>query len=75
MRKKNGTLYDVTLQKKIMKADDHAAYSYIVSKNNTRIGYINIPSFYTDFDRNTVQGISDDVAKEILKLKKIILKD
>ncbi|MDQ7960929.1 S41 family peptidase [Flavobacterium lindanitolerans] len=70
MRKKNGTLYDVTLQKKIMKADDHAAYSYIVSKNNTRIGYINIPSFYTDFDRNTVQGISDDVAKEILKLKK-----
>lgn len=70
LRKKNGSLYDVTLQKKIMKADDHAAYSYIVSKNNTRIGYINIPSFYTDFDRNTVQGISDDVAKELLKLKK-----
>lgn len=70
LRKKNGNQYDVTLQKKIMKAEDHAVYSYITSKNNTKIGYINIPSFYTDFVKNTVQGISDDVVKEILKLKK-----
>lgn len=70
LRKKNGNQYDVTLLKKVMKAEDHAVYSYITSKNNTRIGYINIPSFYTDFEQNTVQGIADDVVKEIIKLKK-----
>jgi len=69
-RKKNGNQYSTTLEKKIMKAEDHAVFSYIVSKENTRLGYINIPSFYTDFESNSVQGTSDDVAKEILKLKK-----
>lgn len=69
-RKKNGNQYSTTLDKKIMKAEDHAVFSYIVSKENTRLGYINIPSFYTDFESNSVQGTSDDVAKEILKLKK-----
>ena len=70
LRKKNGNQYDVILEKKIMKAEDHLVYSYITSKNNLKVGYINIPSFYTDFENNSVQGIADDVVKEILKLKK-----
>jgi len=69
-RKKNGNQYSTTLQKKIMKAEDHAVFSFIVSKENIRLGYINIPSFYTDFDSNSVQGTADDVAREIFKLKK-----
>lgn len=69
LRKKNGNQYDVTLEKKIMKAEDHAVFSFIVSKENTRLGYINIPSFYTDFEGNTMQGTTDDVAREIFKLK------
>lgn len=69
LRKKNGTEYKTTLEKKVMKAEDHAVYSFITVKNNIRLGYINIPSFYTDFDGNTYQGTADDVAKEIFKLK------
>lgn len=69
-RKKNGNQYSTTLEKKIMKAEDHAVFSYIISKENTRLGYINIPSFYTDFESNSVQGTSDDVAREIFRLKK-----
>ncbi|RRJ93513.1 carboxy terminal-processing peptidase [Flavobacterium macacae] len=70
LRKKNGNQYEVILEKKIMKAEDHLVYSFITSKNNLKVGYINIPSFYTDFDNNSVQGVADDVVKEILKLKK-----
>jgi carboxyl-terminal processing protease len=70
LRKKNGNQYDVTLEKKVMKAEDHAVYSFVTSNNDLKIGYINIPSFYTDFEQNSVQGIADDVVKEILKLKK-----
>jgi len=70
LRKKNGNQYDVTLEKKVMKAEDHSVYSFVTSKNNSKIGYINIPSFYTDFEHNSAQGIADDVVKEILKLKK-----
>lgn len=69
LRKKNGNQYTVTLEKKVMKAEDHAVFSFVVEKENTRLGYINIPSFYTDFDNNSVQGTTDDVAREIFKLK------
>lgn len=52
-----------------MKTNANSVFSYIVERE-TRIGYINIPSFYSDFDGSTVQGCADDVAKEIVKLQK-----
>jgi len=69
LRKKNGTTLDVVVKKKIMKATANAVYSFIVEKE-TRVGYIKIPNFYADFDGKTMKGCADDVAKEILKLKK-----
>lgn len=68
LRKNDGTVYSVSLEKKIMKADDHSVYSFIVGDENP-MGYIKIPSFYTAFDNNSVKGCADDVAKEIIKLK------
>jgi carboxyl-terminal processing protease len=69
LRKKDGTIYSVNLEKKIMKADDHSAYSFILGEKNP-VGYIRLPSFYTAFDTDSKQGCADDVAKEIAKLKK-----
>ncbi|WP_026704879.1 carboxy terminal-processing peptidase [Flavobacterium soli] len=69
LRKKNGTTLDVLLQKKVMKATANAVYSFIAEKE-TRVGYIKIPNFYADFDGKTMKGCADDVAKEIVKLKK-----
>ena len=69
IQKKNGAVMKVFLQKQLMKANDNAVYSYIAEKE-TKIGYINIPSFYSNFEGNTVQGCADDVAKEIVKLQK-----
>jgi carboxyl-terminal processing protease len=69
IQKKNGNIQAVLLKKEVMKTNANSVFSYIVEKK-TRIGYINIPSFYSDFDGSTVQGCADDVAKEIVKLQK-----
>ncbi|ALM48091.1 hypothetical protein AMR72_03790 [Flavobacterium psychrophilum] len=69
LRKKDGTIYSVNLEKKVMKADDHSVYSFVLGDTNP-VGYIKIPSFYTAFDNELNQGCADDVAKEVAKLKK-----
>ena len=69
IQKKNAAIVTVFLRKQILKATDNAVYSYIAEKES-KIGYINIPNFYSNFDGNTVQGCADDVAKEIVKLQK-----
>lgn len=68
LRKNDGTVYSVNLEKKIMKAEDNSVYSFVIGKENP-MGYIKIPSFYTALDNNSIKGCADDVAKEILKLK------
>ncbi|VXB73338.1 Peptidase S41 [Flavobacterium sp. 9AF] len=65
-RKRNGEIYTALIEKKIMKAIENTAYSYVLNIDN-KFGYIKIPSFYSsDFSINT---LSNDVAKEIIKLK------
>jgi carboxyl-terminal processing protease len=73
IQKKNGNIIPIQLKKQVMKATTNAVFSFIAEKE-TKIGYINIPSFYSDFDGFTVQGCADDVAKEILKLQKDTIK-
>lgn len=69
MRKNDGTIYSVTLQKEVMKAEDHTVYSFILGEGDNKVGYIKIPSFYTAADKS-IRGVADDVSKEITKLKK-----
>lgn len=68
LRKKDGTVYSVSLEKTIMKADDHSVYSFLLGDEQP-VGYIKVPSFYSAFDNYNNQGCADDVAKEIVKLK------
>jgi len=70
IRKKNGSMIDVELIKQVMKANENSVYSFIAEKEGSRVGYIKIPNFYSDFDSNTELGCADDVAKEIIKLEK-----
>lgn len=69
LRKKDGTIYSVNLEKKVMKAEDHSVYSFVLGDDKP-VGYIKVPSFYTAFDSDNKQGCADDVAREIVKLKK-----
>lgn len=70
LRKNDGTVYSVNLEKKIMRADDNSVYSFVINDTEVPIGYIKIPSFYTAFNSYNPKGCADDVAKELLKLKK-----
>lgn len=67
IQKKNGNVLAILLQKQVMKATTNTVYSFIAEKE-TKIGYINIPNFYSDFDGYSDHGCADDVATEIAKL-------
>ncbi len=69
IQKKNGNIFPILLKKQVMKATSNAVYSFIAEKE-TKMGYINIPNFYSDFDGYSPQGCAEDVAKEIAKLEK-----
>ena len=68
-RKKSGDIYSVPLEKKILKDYENTVYSYTIDKDKFKFGYIKIPSFYSTFE-NGKSNVSEDVVKEIFKLKK-----
>jgi carboxyl-terminal processing protease len=68
-KKKSGENYTVTLTKKLMKDYENTVYSYLIKKDQHNFGYIKIPSFYGAFEYGKT-NLSDDVAKEVVKLKK-----
>ncbi len=69
VKKKNGTLQDITLTKSKIKVDDNAIRGYLLGES-LNIGYIKIPSFYTDEESPNGRGLTSDIAKELYKLQK-----
>lgn len=70
--KPDGSKVEVTLAKAISTNDEEEekVSSYILN-GSKKIGYIALPAFYDDWENDAkVNGCSNDVAKEILKLKK-----
>jgi carboxyl-terminal processing protease len=49
--------------------DETYARSAIINENDRKIGYIFLPEFYADWERPNGPRCSQDVAKEIIKLK------
>ena len=69
VKKKNGTLKEVTLTKSKIRVDDNAIRGYLLG-DNSNIGYIKIPSFYTNNESPNGRGLTQDIAKELYKLQK-----
>ena len=73
IKKEDGTITHVTLAKEKAEPDedDNRVKSFLLKGNKT-LGYISLPAFYTDWGNNDkeIGGCADDVAKEIVKLKK-----
>jgi len=67
--KKSGQTIEVSLTKEIIKTDDNVMTA-IVLNGDKKIGYLPIPSFYSESESEMVKGCANDVAKEILKMKK-----
>ncbi len=68
VRKPDGNIKVVILKRGEIKLEDTFAKSAII-KGEHKIGYIYLPEFYMDFEKPNGARCSDDVAKEITKLK------
>jgi carboxyl-terminal processing protease len=75
VKKADGTIKQVSLtkQKVSVEADDEEEdkVTGFLLKGQKTVGYISLPAFYEDWeDSKGVNGCANDVAKEIIKLKK-----
>lgn len=73
VRKTDGTLREVVLQKELIDKDleEEKVQGYILS-GEKKIGFVSLPDFYTDWEdkTNSINGCANDLAKEIIRLKK-----
>jgi carboxyl-terminal processing protease len=75
VKKSDGTVRQVSLTKQrvnpqLAEIEEDKVQGYLLKGVRT-IGYISLPAFYEDWeDNNGVNGCANDVAKEIIKLKK-----
>ena len=71
LRKKNKREVTVTLHKEQIEVEENVIKSFIL-QGDRKIGYIYLPSFYSkmDYITYTPNGCSNDMAKELIKLKK-----
>lgn len=69
IKKSNGQVLDVELTKKVVEIEANSVRGYL-TKNTQTIGYVKIPSFYTDLESPNGLGMANDFAKELYKLKK-----
>lgn len=69
IKKPDNSLKEITIVRDIIPIEETFAKSALLN-NKSKTGYIYLPSFYTDFTRNGAHHCSQDIRKEIEKLKK-----
>jgi len=69
LKKQDGTLKVVSIIRDEIVQDESFARSAIVQNGSNKVGYIYLPDFYADFERPDGARCSEDVAKEVIKLK------
>ena len=72
VKKPDGTLRTVSLMKEEGEADEDNRVKSFVLRGTKTVGYISLPAFYHNWDEDQEgdNGCANDVAKEIVKLKK-----
>ena len=68
--KADGRNVKVTLEKEVIEVESNLIRSYVLN-GERKMGYVSLPGFYTNWNPNgTLIGCANDVAKEIIKLKR-----
>ncbi len=71
IQKVDGKQKDITITRDVVIIEENFAKSLILEgENGERIGFIHLPSFYSDFQNPKGRSCTEDVAKELEKLKK-----
>ena len=72
VKRSDGSMHEITITRAVVIIEETYAKSAVLTDpaTKTKVGFIDLPGFYTDFKRTaTGRYSSDDVAKEIEKLK------
>ncbi len=69
VQKPDGSLKTVSLIRAELKLDETFARSVVINNGKYKIGLIDLPAFYADFQRPQAARCSQDVAKEVTRLK------
>lgn len=69
IKKADGSIKVVVMIREEVELDETYARSAILMEQGKKMGYIFLPEFYADWERPNGAKCSQDVAKEILKLK------
>ncbi len=69
LKKSDGTMSMVFLRKEKTENEENIVKSFVL-KGDKKIGYLLLPGFYTEWENETGSSCANDVAKEIIKLKK-----
>lgn len=71
VRKKNGEAFELNLQKEKIDVQENIIQSFLL-EGKAKTGYIYLPSFYSqsDADNYSYEGCANDVARELIRLKK-----
>ncbi len=69
IKKQNGTVRTVALYKEKIETEESVVKGYLLT-GNRKIGYISLPGFYTTWEDEKGSGCANDMAKEIIMMKK-----
>jgi carboxyl-terminal processing protease len=69
VKKPDGSIKIITIIRDVVEMDETFAHSAIIQNGKSKTGYIKLPSFYSDFTRTGAHHCSQDIKKEIAKLK------
>ncbi len=69
LKKQDGTIKNVSIIRDEIVQDEGYARSVVVKNGSDKIGYIYLPDFYFDYENPNGARCSQDVAKEVEKLK------
>jgi carboxyl-terminal processing protease len=69
VKKADGTAKIVLLRKEKIDNEENIVKGFVL-KGDKKIGYILLPGFYTEWENESGSSCANDVAKEIVKLKK-----
>jgi carboxyl-terminal processing protease len=69
IKKQNGTVRTINLRKEKIETEQDVVKGYLL-EGEKKIGYIRLPDFYTTWENETGSGCANDMAREIIKMKK-----
>ncbi|MBY0517915.1 MAG: carboxy terminal-processing peptidase [Bacteriovoracaceae bacterium] len=72
VKKPNGLIKTVPIIRDVVEIDESYVKGSVLEldKAKTKVGYINVPKFYRDFNDRQGRNCTDDVRKELVRLKK-----